>query len=91
MAKVTLLTGSIVGFSYATEFFARGQRQPLREGDVLQPRDRPVRVGVLDDGVVQRAGAAVLWSAGCARASRAVRAVDPRQRRHVARDGSSSS
>ena len=46
MAKVTLLTGSLVGYAYATEFFiAWYRRQPLRAVRLHQPRHRPVRLG----------------------------------------------
>ena len=61
-------------------------RQSLRTGGNLRPRRRTVRVGVLDDGRMQRgrAAAAVVAARPDLRAG-AVRDLDPRQRRHVVR------
>ena len=56
MAKIMLVTGTMVGYAYAMEFFiAWYSRQPLRAVRVHQPRLRALRLGLLDDGHLQRA------------------------------------
>ncbi len=56
MAKVMLLTGSLVGFCLRDRVLHRlVQRQPLRAVRRSQPRHRSLRLGLLDDGHLQRA------------------------------------
>ena len=60
MAKITLFTGSIVAFAYATEFFtAWYSGNPDERFAFVNRATGPVRVGLLDDGHVQRRGSAV--------------------------------
>ena len=61
MNKIILATGMMVGYAYAMEFFiAWYSRQPVRAIRVRQPRVRSVLVGLLDDGLLQRAHSADL-------------------------------
>ena len=61
MNKIMLVTGSLVGYAYAMEFFiACVLGQPVRAVRLLEPRLRPLRVGVLDDDQLQRHLAAAL-------------------------------
>ena len=49
MAKIMLVTGTMVGYAYAMEFFiAWYSGNPLRVLHLHEPRRRPVRLGVLD-------------------------------------------
>ena len=55
LAKLVLLTSTIVGYSYLVEFFMRVVRaQQVRARHVLVPRHRPLLVGVLDHVHLQR-------------------------------------
>ena len=56
---VTLLTGSLVGYAYATEFFNAWYSGNVYERFAFINRAiGPLRLGLLDDGAVQRADAA---------------------------------
>ena len=85
MNKVMLATGTIVGYAYATEFFiALYSGNPVRTVHVHQPRVRAVRLGLLDDVLVQRHLAAVLLVQAAAHQYPGhVRVVDLHQHRHV--------
>jgi hypothetical protein len=63
MCKVTLATGSIVGYAYADGVVHRlVQRQPVRAVCVHQPRARSVLVGLLDhDDGLQRGVPQLFW------------------------------
>ena len=55
MAKIMLVTGSMVGYAYATEFFtAWYSGNPYELLHVHEPRARPVRLGLLDHDHLQR-------------------------------------
>ena len=59
MAKVTLLTGSLVGYAYATEFFNAWYSGNVHERfHFINRATGPLRVVLLPDGAVQRADAA---------------------------------
>ena len=61
MNKIMLVTGMMVGYAYACEIFHRLVfGQSVRAVHVYQPCLRAVRVGVLDDGLLQRDRAAAL-------------------------------
>ena len=50
MAKIMLVTGTMVGYAYAHGVLHRlVQRQPVRAVHLHEPRVRPVRLGLLDD------------------------------------------
>ncbi len=87
MAKIMLVTGSMVGYAYGMEFFiAWYSGNPYEAVRVPEPRVRAIRLGVLDHGVVQRHPAAdLLVQEGPHEPGDAVRHVDLRQRRHVVR------
>ena len=87
MAKVILLTGTIVGFCYLTEFFVAWYSGNLFERYRLrQPRDRPLRLGLLDDDELQPFRApAPLVEAAAHQPAGAFRPFAPRQRRYVVR------
>ncbi len=87
MAKVILATSWMVGYAYGVEFFTCVvQRQPLRGRGVPQPRDRRLRVGLLDDGHVQRPrSAAALAGEDAPQPRRPLRDLHLRQRRDVVR------
>ena len=87
MAKIMLVTGSMVGYAYAMEFFTvLVQRKPLRGLHVPEPRVRTVRLGLLDHGFLQRdQPPGLLVQEGAHEHPDPVRAVDRHQHRHVVR------
>jgi Ni/Fe-hydrogenase subunit HybB-like protein len=87
MAKIILVTGTMVGYAYATEFFtAWYSGNPYENLHVPEPRARAVRLGLLDHGRLQRdQPAGLLVQAGAHEHPDPVRAVDRHQHRHVVR------
>jgi molybdopterin-containing oxidoreductase family membrane subunit len=87
MAKIMLVTGTMVGYAYATEFFtAWYSGQPLRALRLPEPRARTVRVGLLDHGQLQRdQPPGLLVQEGTHEHPDPVHAVDHHQHRHVVR------
>ena len=69
MCKVTLATGSIVGYAYAMEFFiAWYSGSPNEQFHFMNRALGPLSVGLDHDGLLQRAGAAALLvQEGCGR------------------------
>ena len=87
IAKVLLLTGTLVGYAYGMEFFIAwysGVR--IRAVRLHQPRDRTLLVGLLDDDQLQRDFAAVvLVPVAASQPDRPVHRLDLREHRYVVR------
>ena len=87
MAKIMLVTGSMVGFAYATEFFtAWYSGNPYEFFTFLNRARRTVRLGLLDHGHLQRDQPPdLLVQEGAHEHPDPVRRVDRHQHRHVVR------
>jgi hypothetical protein len=74
MAKILLLTGTIVGYAYAMEFFiAWYGGESVRVDAFINRIVRTLQLGLLDHDVLQRRLAAVLLvQAGAARTFRVI-------------------
>ena len=87
MAKIMLVTGTMVGFAYATEFFTAWYSGNPYEGfTFLNRARRTVRLGLLDHGHLQRdQPSGLLVQEGAHQHPDPVRDVDRHQHRHVVR------
>ena len=87
MAKIMLVTGTMVGYAYATEFFtAWYSGNPYELFTFMNRALRTVRLGLLDHGHLQRDQPSdLLVQEGAHEHPDPVRAVDRHQHRHVVR------
>ena len=87
MAKIMLVTGTMVGYAYATEFFtAWYSGNPYELFTFMNRARRTVRLGLLDHGQLQRDQSAdLLVQEGAHEHPDPVRGVDCHQHRHVVR------
>ena len=87
MAKIMLATSMMVGFSYSTEYFMAWYSGNVYEAFTFLNRAfGPLRLGLLDDGHLQRPRAAgFLGQKAPQQHPHAVGGVDSDQRRHVVR------
>jgi molybdopterin-containing oxidoreductase family membrane subunit len=66
MAKIILVTGMMVGFAYAMEFFIAWYGGNKFESECFQNRAlRPVLVGLLDDDLCNVISPQVFWNKFC--------------------------